>query len=381
MGFPVPAWKPVGSVTFRDEARARGFESKSGSGHAFARRHFWQMSGTTVLELVDSRVLRGNPLGDPHVRRVPVYLPPSYGSRPDRRFPVFYLLHGFTGVGEVHTYRSAWSETFPDRCDRLIASGRMKEALVVMVDGWTAYGGSQFLNSSATGRYEDHVVRELVPLIDRRFRTLAHPAARAILGKSSGGYGALVLAMRHPDVFGHVACHSGDMYFEYCYAFGFPAHLNIVRKHGGTAGFLRAWRRMPKRNDSKIHDAINTIAMASCYSPNPESPLGFDLPFDEKTGEMRPAVWRRWLAWDPVRMLPRHVGNLKKLRTRFLDCGTRDQFHLQWGARIFAAKARALGVPFRHEEFDDDHFGIGYRYDRSLEILSKRIPLPRKGNG
>jgi enterochelin esterase family protein len=180
----------------------------------------------------------------------------------------------------------------------------------------------------------------------------------------------MVLAMRHPDVFSRVACHSGDMYFAYCYFTDFPKHLNIVWKFGGTAKFLRAWERMKKRNDSSLHPAINTIAMASCYSPNPKSPLGFDLPFDEKTGEMRWDVWERWVAWDPVAMLPRYAKNLKKLRTRFLDCGTRDQFHLHWGARIFAARARRLGVPFVHEEFDDDHTSISYRYDRSLALLT-----------
>lgn len=325
-----------------------------------------------VLETVDSRVLRGNPLGDPHVRRVPVYLPPSYGRDRRRRFPVFFVLHGFSGAGESQTYRMPWTESLPERCDRLIAERKMAEAIVVMPDGWTRYGGSQYLNSSATGRYEDHVVREVVPHVDRAFATDARPSARAILGKSSGGYGALVLAMRHPGVFGHVACHSGDMYFEYCYFPDFPKHLTLVRRHGGTAGFLRAWEKMRKRNDPALHAAINTIAMASCYSPNPRSRLGFDLPFDETTGEMRPEVWRRWLAWDPVRMLPRCAAGLRKLRTRFLDCGTRDQYQLHWGARVFAAKARTLGVPFLHEEFDDDHSGISYRYDRSLELISRR---------
>ena len=328
------------------------------------------MAGTTVLEIFESRVLRGNPLGDPSVRRIPVYLPPSYGRTPERRYPVFYLLPGFTGTGEMHLSPRPWEETIPQRCDRLIAARKMAEALVVMPDCSTRYGGSQYLNSSATGRYEDHLIRELIPYIDRTYRTVAAPRGRAVLGKSSGGYGALVLAMRNPEVFGHVASHSGDLYFPYCYGEGFPRHLDAVRKYGGTAGFLRAWAKMPKRNDSKYFDAINTIAMASCYSPNPRSALGFDLPFDEKTGELRPKVWKRWLAWDPVSMLPRYARNLKRLRTRYLDCGTRDQFHLHWGARIFAEKAKGLGAPFVHEEFDDDHTGISYRYDHSFRILS-----------
>lgn len=332
-----------------------------------------QMQGTTVFEVIDSRVLRGNPLGDPHLRRVPVYLPPSYTKTASKRYPVYYMLVGFTGRGESLTHRQAFTETLPDQLDRLIRTRKIREAIVVMPDCFTRYGGSQYLNSSATGRYEDHVVKEIVPHVDRAFRTKASPESRAVLGKSSGGYGAMILGMRHPGVFGHIACHSGDMYFDYVYRADFPKHLQIVSKFGGTAGFVRAWEKMPKRNVGAYFPAINILAMASCYSPNPDSRLGFDLPFDEKTGELIPAVWKRWLAWDPVHMLARYRKNLAKLKTRFIDCGTRDQYHLHWGARIFAKRAKEAGVPFRHEEFDDDHSSISYRYDRSMPFLSRAM--------
>jgi enterochelin esterase family protein len=319
-----------------------------------------------ILEF-ESRVLRGNPLGDPHVRRVPVYLPPSH---PKGRYPVFFALQGFTGSGEMFLNRSAWTETLPERLDRLIRTGRMREAIVVMPDCFTRYGGSQYLNSAATGRYEDHVVRELVPCIDRRFQTNGR---RAVFGKSSGGYGAMVLGMRHPDVFHALACHSGDMYFEYCYLPDFPKAIDVLRKHGGPARFLRAWERMEKRLAGNLHAAVNTLAMAACYSPGK---TGLDLPFDEATGEMRTGVWRRWKRWDPVEMLPRYARNLKKLRLVYLDCGTRDQFALHHGARLFAARARRLGLRIVHEEFDDDHSNIQYRYDRSLALLSKALAGP-----
>ncbi len=316
-----------------------------------------------ILEF-ESRVLRGNPLGDPHVRRVPVYLPPSY---PKGRYPVTYVLTGFTGFGEMLLARGPWQESLPERLDRLIRARKMREAIVVMPDCFTRLGGSQYLNSAATGRYEDHVVGELVPEIDRRFPTNRR---RAVLGKSSGGYGAMVLGMRHPGVFQALACHSGDMYFEYCYLPDFPKAADTIRKHGGLAGFLKAWEKMPKRLAGNLHPAVNTIAMAACYSPRGR---GFDLPFDGKTGEIRPEVWRRWKALDPVEMLDRHARDLKRLRLVFLDCGKRDQFALHHGARIFAAKARRLGVRVAHEEFDDDHTAIQYRYDRSFALLSRAL--------
>ncbi|MBI4564365.1 MAG: esterase [Planctomycetes bacterium] len=331
------------------------------------------MPGTVILETIESRVLRGNPLGDPFVRRVPVYLPPSY-SRSGRRYPVIYVLTGFTGSGEMLENRTAWSEKFSERCDRLIRSGKMGESIVAMPDCFTRYGGSQYLNSSATGRYEDHLVREVVPFIDTRYRTISSAKARAVMGKSSGGYGALVQGMRHPDVFGLVCCTSGDMYFPYCYVPDFPKALGVFAKHGGSAAaFLRKWKKMPKRADASLFPAVNTIAMAACYSPNARAEVGFDLPMDEKTGELRRAVWRRWLALDPVTLVGRYARNLKKLSLLFLDCGTRDEFHLHYGMRIFHRKATALGIPHRVEEFDDTHMNIQYRYDRSLELISKAM--------
>jgi len=110
--------------------------------------------------------------------------------------------------------------------------------------------------------------------------------------------------------------------------------------------------------------------MASCYSPRGRT---FDLPFDLRTGELRADVWRRWKAWDPIEMLDRHARDLKKLDCVFVDCGTRDQFALHHGARIFAAQAKRLGVRVRHEEFDDDHTSISYRYDRSFSVLQRYL--------
>jgi enterochelin esterase family protein len=322
-----------------------------------------------TVEILDfeSRVLRGNPLGDPHVRRIPVYLPPSY---PNGRYPVYYMLTGFTGFGELLLQRQAWSESLPERLDRLIRTKKMGEALVVMPDCFTRLGGSQYLNSSATGRYEDHVVRELVPAIDERYRTTRR---RAVLGKSSGGYGAMLLGMRHPELFQGLACHSGDMYFEYCYQPDFPKAIDLLRKHGGIAKFLKAWEKMPKRLAGNLHAAVNTIAMSACYSPRGKS---FELPFDLATGAIDPAVWKRWKSLDPIELLDRHARDLKKLRCVFVDCGTRDQFALHHGARIFAAKARRLGVRVQHEEFDDDHSSISYRYDRSFAVLHRWVATP-----
>ena len=178
--------------------------------------------GTVVLERFESTALRGNPAGDPHVRDVPVYLPPSYAREPGRRYPVVFVLSGFTGRGRMLPNDNPWSPALHDWMDAMVASGACSEMILAMPDAFTRFGGSQYLDSSATGRYETHVVEELVAMVDARYRTLPGRDHRGVAGKSSGGYGALVLGMRHADVFGAVACHSGDMCFDYCYRGDLP---------------------------------------------------------------------------------------------------------------------------------------------------------------
>jgi hypothetical protein len=123
---------------------------------------------------------------------------------------------------------------------------------------------------------------------------------------------------------------------------------------------------------------LNVLAMAAAYSPNPEvEPHRSDLPFDLETHELRPEVWDRWLAHDPVRIAPDHADGLRTLRLLFFDCGTRDEYNLHLGARILKRRFDALGVPHRHEEFDDGHMSITYRYDRVLPLLTEAMERAR----
>jgi enterochelin esterase family protein len=331
--------------------------------------------GQVVMERVESAALRGNPLGDPHVRQVPVYLPPSYARSPERRYPVAYVLAGFTGRGRTLLNDGPWSPALDDRLDRLIAEGS-GEMIVVMPDCFTRLGGSQYLDSSATGRYATHLVEELVPWVDGRYRTLPERDHRGIVGKSSGGYGALVLGMRRPETFGAVACHSGDMYFDYCYRGDVPRLCTEVQQAGGVEGWLAAFeaKRQKKHDDLA---ALNILAMAAAYSPNPAAPLGVDLPCDPTSGEFRPEVWERWLENDPIRLLEAHADALRSLRLLYLDCGTRDEWHLHHGARAFCRRLAALGIAHEYHEFDDGHMNVSYRYDVSLPRLARALGAQR----
>lgn len=326
--------------------------------------------GTVVFESVTSQVLRDNPLGDPFVRRVPVYLPPGYAN--GTRYPTTYVLTGFTGRGSMLLNDAAWDENIAERMDRLIAEGKVRPMILVMPDCFTRIGGSQYINSPAVGRYEDHIVQELVPFVDARYRTMADRDHRAVVGKSSGGYGSVILAMRHPEVFGLMACHSGDMYFELCYKPDMIGALKALPKLGGLDKF---WNTIPtiRPKDKNFREAINAVAMAACYSPNPTAPHGFDLPFDQETGELREEVWKRWLEWDPVCLVDKHLEALRSLRLIYLDAGTRDEFNLQFGARIFCRRLKERGIPYIHDEFDDGHMNIQYRYDNSFAAISKAI--------
>ena len=324
-----------------------------------------------IIETVESQVLKNNPLGDPHTRRVPVYLPPGYDTS-SARYPVVYVFTGFTGRGIFLLNESPWDENIAQRMDRLIAGGKVKPMILVMPDCFTRIGGSQYINSSATGNYEDHILKELVPFFDQKYRTRADRDYRAVMGKSSGGYGAVILAMRNPSVFGLFASHSGDMYFELCYKTDFVGYLRGMKKFGGLDKFWDTFRTI-RPMDADFRAALNTIAMAACYSPNAKSPHGFDLPFDQETGEMREDVWSRWLEWDPVYLIDKHLAALKSLRLIYLDAGLRDEFNLQFGARIFCKRLKEHGITYIHEEFDDGHMNIPYRYDNSLKVISDVI--------
>jgi S-formylglutathione hydrolase FrmB len=322
---------------------------------------------------IASQVLVGNPLGDPADRDLLVYTPPGYD--PARRYPAVLAIVGYTGTGAMLFNADPLGEALDHRLDRLIASGACPPVIVAAPDCFTRVGGNQYINSAGTGRYEDYVVDEIIPFVDAHYSTL--PRGRwGVFGKSSGGYGSIVLGMRRPDVFCALADHSGDACFELCYLMSFGAALDAFRAAGGPKAWLDWYWRQPNLRIMKLMTPLDMLGMAAHYSPNPEAPAAhahIDWPFDLETGEFRPAVWERWRAHDPVNMVDGHVDNLRKLKAIFVDCGTRDEYALQWGARALVGKLRKHGIAVRHEEFDDGHMNIAYRYDASLPFLVDAI--------
>jgi len=325
------------------------------------------LSGSVEHLTLDSVLLRGNPLGDPHVRSFPIYLPPGYDES-DTRYPVIYALAGFTGTGLNMTGFSVWEENLPEQMDDLIEGAGCPPVIVVMPDCFTRLGGSQYLNSTAIGHYGDYLTDEVIPFVDAELHTMAERNHRGVLGKSSGGYGALTLAMKHPDIFAAAAGHSGDLYFEYCYLRDFPKAVDALNQYGGVEGFLKEFAGAVKKG--LLIPALNIIAMAAAYSPD-----GTDLrlPFALPDGELIAEIWERWLACDPVRLVEQEqfAAALRGLKLLYIDAGEKDEFALHLGARIFIQRLKRLNIPYHYEEFSDGHFGINYRYKISLEMMAR----------
>ncbi len=334
-----------------------------------------ELAGRIEERVIVSDLLRGNPLGDPHERPVLVYLPPGYDDDPDRRYPSVYVIQGYTGQVTMWRNRAPFRQPFIETADQVFASGQAPPAVVVYVDAWTAYGGSQFVDSPGTGRYHSYLCDEVVPWVDARFRTLADPAHRAITGKSSGGFGAMITPMLRPDLFGALATHAGDALYELCYVPEFGDCVRMLREYDGD--IWRWWAdfnsrvAFTKKADMTL---IGVLGVAACFSANEDGTV--DLPFEPRTGRLREDVWERWLRWDPVRMAPRYADALRSLRAIWIDAGTADDFYLDLGAEAFRAALAGIGVSdevVRFELFDATHAGIDYRYPLSLAWLCQRI--------
>jgi S-formylglutathione hydrolase FrmB len=356
-------------------------------------------AGTLLVLEHTSSVLRDNPLGDPHVRKLGVWLPPQYDHGGRRRFPVLYDLVGFTGSGLSHTNWKPFSDNVPERAARLIHDGKMGPLILVFPDCFTALGGNQYVNSSAIGNYADYLTREIVPFVDREFRTLPGREHRGCFGKSSGGYGAIIHGMKHARTWGAIADHSGDAYFDFVYRHDWPNTLNELRKHrrprrrpgrydarrdsgrkGLSAGlddgrirrFLEQVWKKEKVSSAEGHCIMN-LCMAATYDPDRQAPLGFRVPFNLESGELIGERWRQWLRHDPVNLVARYRDNLKSLRGIYIDCGWRDQYQIHYGSRILSKRLAAAGIRHVYEEFDDNHSDIDYRMDVSLPFLYRAL--------
>jgi S-formylglutathione hydrolase FrmB len=364
------------------------------------KRPTWPAGRIVILEHT-SAILKDNALGDPHVRKIAVWLPPQYDEAAahgrGKRFPVLFDLVGFMGSGLTHVAWRGFDDNIPERIARITHAGKMGATIVVFPDCFTALGGNQYVNSSAVGNYADYLTRELIPFIDREFRTLASREHRGCFGKSSGGYGAIIHGMKYAKYWGAMASHSGDAYFDFVYMNDWPRALTELTKHrasprvsgiydvlkeekrlklgeddGRAKRFLEAMWKQEKLSDAEGH-TLMLLAMAATYDPAPKTALGFHLPFNLETGELIAARWKVWQQHDPINLVTKHRDNLQTQKAIYIDCGWRDQYAIHFGARILSKRLKLAGIKHTYEEFDGTHSGIDYRVETSLPILYKAL--------
>lgn len=332
-------------------------------------RKFTGPAGTITRMIVESEVLKGNLLGDPTARVVDVYVP---AGQDGHGLPLLVDLVGFTAGGPAHTNWVGFRENVPERLDRLIGEARMPPVVVAFPDCFARIGGNQYINSAAVGAWEDFLLQEMLPAVERRFRC-GGDGHRGVFGKSSGGYGAITHALRHADVWAAAACHSGDMGFELCYLPDMPATLRALAKCDNS--IERWWTELEaaKKWPDGAGKVVNILAMAASYDPDPEAFLGIRLPVRMDTCEIIAEHWENWRRQDPVVALESGAENLRRLKALYIDCGEQDQFNLLYGARRFARRLSELGIRCRYEEFPDNHTSVDYRMDESLPYLAKAL--------
>ena len=333
------------------------------------RRSHDTPAGTVRRIFVDSDAAADNMLGDPGRRGIDVYVPHGHDGE---GLPLLVDIAGFTGSGFSHTNWKNFGENVPERADRLIAAGEMAPCVIAFPDCFTRLGGNQYVNSKAMGRWDDFLLQDCVPALEAEFGC-GGAGRRGLFGKSSGGYGAMMHALMHPDFWSGAACHSGDMGFELMFAADFAKTLMRIGKHGGTIErFLRKFEETDKPAGDDIH-ALMILAMGATYDPDPDGYLGASLPVTMDTCETIPERWAEWMKWDPLTLVESRGEGLKQMKALFIDCGDVDQYNLLYGARRMTRRLTEMGVDHVYEEFPDNHSGIDYRMDRSLPFLAKAL--------
>jgi S-formylglutathione hydrolase FrmB len=324
-------------------------------------------SGKLINDEFHAVSLEGNLIGDSPKRSVLVYLPPNYDRQTKIRYPVVYLLHGFTGQIANKTWiieNEGLRMNIGAVMNKLIVAGKINPMIVVMPDGSNKFGGSFYTNSITTGNWEDFITRDLVSYIDKKYRTLPNAESRGIAGHSMGGYGAIKLAMKNPDVFGAVYGTSA------CCLDYYPSRL--PKMFFEEAATIKSWEEGEKAN----FFARTFLANAAAWSPNPSQPPFFaDFPVGKKGAQDAVAenAEAQWLANTPMWMVDQYRANLMQLRGIAFDVGTKEE--LLNSIREFSDKLKRIKIQHTFEEFEGDHINkVAERIEtRTMPFFSRTL--------
>ncbi len=331
------------------------------------------MKGRVVRTSHESQCLRGNPLGDPHQRELYVYLPPQYDE--SKRFPVVMLLAGFGSTNHSIAAWSPWKPNTLELFDRLVAEGRCEPAVLVLPDCFNRWGGSQFIDSEGTGRYQTYLADEVFAFVDAEFRTIPDREARAVLGRSSGGFGALRLGMDRPDVVSVIGSHAGDAAFEVSMRPMLTSAAIAIDLAGGLRAFAEEIPVSGPKNATEF-DAIFVLAAGAAYSPDSRAFPFAQIPVEPSTGQLNGEVWARWLAQDPLGRIDASLAALQRMSLIYVDAGNRDEHGLHFAARLLDEALRRRGLPVRYEEYEGGHRGTSWRYEASLPLIVEALQGP-----
>ncbi len=240
-------------------------------------------AGTVHRIMVDSAVLKSNRLGDPTNRIVDVYVPHGHDGS---GLPLLVDLVGYTAGGPAHTAWKNFGENVPERLDRLIGDGAMPPVVVAFPDCFTRLGGNQYVDSPVMGNWEQFLISEMLPAVETQFKC-GGAGKRGVFGKSSGGFGALIHAMRHPDIWSAAASHSGDAGFDLLYLGGFPDVLRALAKtENSIEAWMNAFEAKPKL-DGKDTMTLMFLAQAASFDPDPNPELATESLSNEAMDHQR----------------------------------------------------------------------------------------------
>ncbi len=311
--------------------------------------------GSVVLDSLYSAHLE-NPMGESPTRAVSVYLPPGYETS-GKRYPVIYFLHGFTGD---HKMLAPMAEIL----DYAIARKKIRPFILVVSDQRTSYDGSFYSNSGLFGNWEDFTAFDLVDYMDSKYRTLPDKDSRGITGHSMGGYGALKIAMHHPEIFGSV------------YALS-PGALAVVREYGPNSNTYRQLAEIEtieELNASYFPKVI--VAFARSWSPNPDKPPFYcDIPFEYQGDSLvtHPEVLAKWQANMPVHMIEENLANLQQLRAIALDWGRNAGERFTQQCDMFSQRLENANIEHDAEEYIGTH--VSGIYTKDGRIPNDMLPF------
>jgi S-formylglutathione hydrolase len=320
------------------------------------------VKGTVDRIKVHGKSLEGNLEGDSPDRDVSVYLPPSYRTARGRRYPVIYLLHGYTDDDNRWFGRIQHFINVPEVVDRSLASGTSNETIVVMPNAYTRYQGSMYSNSATTGDWETYIAKELVAYIDGHYRTLANAASRGLAGHSMGGYGTMRIGMKYPDVFSAI------------YALSPCCMIPNLAGPQGRGGPPAAESIHNQEEFEKADFGTKAqFASAAAWSPNPKNPpFFFDLP--TKDGKVQNGIMAKWAANAPLAMVDQNIGNLRRLHAIAFDAGDKDTA-IAATIRTLDGLLNEYNVPHTFEIYEGTHTsGIAERVGtKTLPFFSANL--------